>query len=368
MQGSTTESSFQLSIQLRLIDDSNVERKVGSTFVDIPQGGESLDSWLSLKRLRKEGDSMEQTDIICGQLHVIVSVQVSENGIEDEKQVVNAFQQCSLHDKYSAATPNAPLVLGERNSLPVATSLCARKQAVNGRDLSSSSPGAFQRRIGSMIETRGSVIEGMKKEEIIANLKKRREAFFETIKPKEEEEEEETAGHQYTGNACTGTTAPIESTKKTLSDGDMKSKIASETSEVGGRTDNIKKSSSSEGLFEADNRKGSTLNKNEEALGETIVTEKQLRLNKQSRIQSMECHTGPRNYKADGTVITFADIVPPGVAASLSSAERKRQDIIYELIATEYQYVEDLLILIEVSEAFSFPSSSSSCIIILLDC
>ncbi|KAL6044428.1 Rho guanine nucleotide exchange factor (GEF) 17 [Balamuthia mandrillaris] len=55
-----------------------------------------------------------------------------------------------------------------------------------------------------------------------------------------------------------------------------------------------------------------------------------------------------RNYKEDGSVRTFADVVSPDVLATISVAERKRQDVIFELITTEQQYVQDLHILVDV--------------------
>lgn len=96
----------------------------------------------------------------------------------------------------------------------------------------------------------------------------------------------------------------------------------------------------------------------------------------------------PRNFKSDGTVITFADVVrytrpphhttppnlptlpkppfffssshfpfisfnsffiySPDILATLSKEERMRQDVMYELVNTEDQYVQDLLTIIEV--------------------
>ncbi|KAL6067253.1 RHO1 GDP-GTP exchange protein 2 [Balamuthia mandrillaris] len=58
--------------------------------------------------------------------------------------------------------------------------------------------------------------------------------------------------------------------------------------------------------------------------------------------------TGLRNYKEDGTMLTFGDIAPETLLHTLSADERKRQDVIFELIETEKQYVQDLNILIEV--------------------
>jgi hypothetical protein len=44
----------------------------------------------------------------------------------------------------------------------------------------------------------------------------------------------------------------------------------------------------------------------------------------------------------------FIDIVSPEVLAKLTPKERKRQEIIFELINTEDQYVKDVQILINV--------------------
>ncbi|KAL6052950.1 Rho guanine nucleotide exchange factor (GEF) 17, variant 3 [Balamuthia mandrillaris] len=55
-----------------------------------------------------------------------------------------------------------------------------------------------------------------------------------------------------------------------------------------------------------------------------------------------------RNYKEDGSVRTFADVVSPDVLATISVTERRRQDVIFELITTEQQYVQDLHILVDV--------------------
>jgi len=55
-------------------------------------------------------------------------------------------------------------------------------------------------------------------------------------------------------------------------------------------------------------------------------------------------------------VRTLSDVVADkSVLESLSPTEKKRQEVILELITTEQQYVDDLLTLREVRPSFCFP-------------
>ncbi len=60
----------------------------------------------------------------------------------------------------------------------------------------------------------------------------------------------------------------------------------------------------------------------------------------------------PRNYNADGSVITFEMMLSsqnPTLLDTLSIQERKRQNVIHEIITTERSYVQDVRVLLEVS-------------------
>eukprot|EP00005_Dracoamoeba_jomungandri_P007613 CAMPEP_0174273892 /NCGR_PEP_ID=MMETSP0439-20130205/56155_1 /TAXON_ID=0 /ORGANISM="Stereomyxa ramosa, Strain Chinc5" /LENGTH=617 /DNA_ID=CAMNT_0015365353 /DNA_START=217 /DNA_END=2070 /DNA_ORIENTATION=+ len=56
----------------------------------------------------------------------------------------------------------------------------------------------------------------------------------------------------------------------------------------------------------------------------------------------------PRNYKEDGSSIVWKDTVSEALLSDLTNKEIKAQNLIYEMLATEEQYLQDLRILIEV--------------------